>query len=108
MSESRLPKTKKSPNRLKAKKVVEYFHPREHAILAEYLELKNKLPKGARKIDPFEIIPFEDDYDEAENGIICRPNRGGRSDYVALSNAVARIALAPIRSSLPVWGSYQD
>ena len=108
MSESRLPKTKKSSNRLKAKRVVECFHPQEHAILAEYFDMQKKLPKGARKIDPFEIIPFEDDYDEAENGIICRPNRGGRSDYVALSNAVARIALAPIRSSLPVWGSYQD
>ena len=72
------------------------------------MELKKKLPKDARKIDPFEIIPFEDDYDEADNGIICRPGRGDRSEYGALGNAVARIALAPIRSNLPVWGSYVD
>ena len=107
MSESRLPKTNKSSNRLKAKKVVEYFHPREHAILAEYFDVQKKLPKDARKIDPLEIIPFEDDYDEGENGIICRPSYRG-NEYKAIDNAVARIALAPIRSSLPVWGGYQD
>jgi hypothetical protein len=76
MSANRLPEPKKSTDRLEKVKVVEYFHPREHAILAEYLELKKKLPKDARKIDPFEIIPFEDDYDDAKNGIICRPGRG--------------------------------
>jgi hypothetical protein len=108
MSTNRLPKSRKSTDRIKASKVVEYFHSREHAILAEYLELKKKLPKDAHKIDPFEIIPFEDDYDEAKNGIICRPGRGDRSEYGALGNAVARIALAPIRSNLPVWGSYVD
>ena len=107
MSANRLPEVRKSSDRIKAKKVVEYFHPREHAILAEYLELKNKLPKNAREIDPHEIVPIEDDYDEAENGIICRPSYGG-NEYKAIDNAVARIALAPIRSSLPVWGSYQD
>ena len=108
MSTNRLPKSRKSTDRIKASKVVEYFHSREHAILAEYFELKKKLPKDAHKIDPFEIIPFEDDYDEAKNGIICRPGRGDRSEYGALGNAVARIALAPIRSNLPVWGSYVD
>ena len=50
MSESRLPKTKKSSNRLKAKKLVEYFHPREHAILAEYLELEKNYPKVPGKL----------------------------------------------------------
>lgn len=108
MSESRLPKTNKSSNRLKAKKVVEYFHPREHAILAEYFDMQKKLPKDARKIDPLEIIPFEDDYDEGEHGIVCRPGRGDRSQYEAIINAVARISLAPIRSSLPVWGGYSN
>ena len=107
MSANRLPEPKKSTDRLETVKVVEYFHPREHAILAEYLELKKKLPKDARKIDPFEIVPIEDDYDEGKNGIICRPSYRG-NEYKAIDNAVARIALAPIRSSLPVWGSYQD
>ena len=107
MSANRLPEPKKSTDRLETVKVVEYFHPREHAILAEYLELKKKLPKDARKIDPHEIVPIEDDYDEGENGIICRPSYRG-NEYKAIDNAVARIALAPIRSSLPVWGSYQD
>jgi len=108
MSENRLQQNSGATDRIKEKKETEYFHPREHAILAEYLELKNKLPKDARKFDPFETLPFEDEYKESENGIICRPGRGDRSELQALSNAVARIALAPIRSDLPVWGSYED
>jgi len=70
--------------------------------------VQKKLPKDARKIDPLEIIPFEDDYDEAEHGIVCRPGQGDRSQYEAIINAVARISLAPIRSSLPVWGGYSN
>ena len=49
MSANRLPEPKKSTDRLETVKVVEYFHPREHAILAEYLELKKKLPKKMRR-----------------------------------------------------------
>ena len=48
MSANRLPEPKKSIGCLEKVKVVEYFHPREHAILAEYLELKKKLPKNEK------------------------------------------------------------
>ena len=108
MSENRLPEPSEPIRRISEPPVVEYFHPREHAILAEYLEMQNKLPEDCRDIDPFEIVPHEDEYNEAENGIVCRPGRGGRSENETLSNAVARIALAPIRSKLPIWGTVKD
>ena len=103
MSANRLPEPKKPEGRIQAPAQVEYFYPREHAILAEYFEDKKKLPKEARKIDPYEIIPYETEYDESAEGIICREGRGGRDGYEAICNAVARIALAPIRDGLPVW-----
>ena len=44
-----------------------------------------------------------------EQGIVCRPgSRGEDCPSEARVNAVARIALAPIRTSLPVWGTYAD
>ena len=107
MSANRLPEAKKPQTRLETRTVVEYFHPREHAILAEYFELKKKLPKEAKKIDPHEIIPKDTGWDEGEQGIVCRPgSRGEDCPFEAIRNAVARIALAPIRKSLPVWGTY--
>lgn len=106
MSKNRIPEIKHPNERLETRTVVEYFHPREHAILAEYFELKEKLPKEAQEINPFLIVSSDDDYDEAENGITCRTGRGDRGEHSALSNAVARIALAPIRTSLPTWGTY--
>jgi hypothetical protein len=106
MSANRLPEAKKPQTRLETRTVVEYFHPREHAILAEYFELKKKLPKEAKKIDPHEIIPKDTGWDEGEQGIVCRPgSRGEDCPFEAIRNAVARIALAPIRKSLPVWGT---
>ena len=108
MSANRLPEPKKSTDRLEKVKVVEYFHPREHAILAEYFNLKDKLPKDASDIDPHVIVPIEDDYDEGENGIICRPGHGNRSVRESIKNAVARIALAPIRGNLPVYKTNQN
>ena len=108
MSANRLPEPKKPEGRIQAPAQVEYFYPREHAILAEYFEDKKKLPKEARKIDPYEIIPYETEYDESAEGIICREGRGGSDGYQAIRNAVARIALAPIRDGLPVWGTYAD
>ena len=109
MSANRLPKAKKPEGRVEIQTVVEYFHPREHAILAEYFDLKKKLPKEARKIDPHEIIPKDGGWDEGEHGIVCRPgSRGQDCRFEALNNAVARIALAPVRKSLPVWGTYGD
>jgi len=107
MSANRLPEAKKPKGRLETRTVVEYFHPREHAILAEYFEDKKKLPKEARDIDPHEIIPKDDGWDESERGIVCRPgSRGEDCPFEAVRNAVARIALAPVRTSLPVWGTY--
>ena len=109
MRANRLPKAKKPEGRVEIQTVVEYFHPREHAILAEYFDLKKKLPKEARKIDPHEIIPKDGGWDEGEQGIVCRPgSRGQDCRFEALNNAVARIALAPLRKSLPVWGTYGD
>ena len=105
MKTNRLPKPKEPTDHSPRKTVVEYFHPCEHAILAEYFQLKEKLPTGAQDIDPFHTVSSDDDYDEAENGITCRAGRGDRGDDSALSNAVARIALAPIRTSLPTWGT---
>lgn len=107
MCANRLLKEIKTKNSPPSNSVIEYFYPREHAILAEYFDLRNILPKCAEGIDPNEFIPDEDGYTEAENGIICRPSCG-RNDARALSNAVARIALAPIRSDLPVWASCQE
>jgi len=107
MCANRLSKERKTKGHSPSNSVVEYFYPREHSILAEYFDLKNILPKCAEGIDPNEIIPFEHDYDEGENGIICRPSYGS-NDRRAISNAAARIALAPIRSDLPVWGSCQE
>ena len=103
MSTNRLPEPSEPADRLNEGIMVEYFHPREHFILAEYFELQGKIPKELSDIDPFEIVPYEDQYNEAENGIVCRPGRGERSGNQTLSNAVARIALAPIRSKLPIW-----
>ena len=109
MSANRLPEAKKPKGRQETRTLVEYFHPREHAILAEYFELKKKLPKEAREIDPYEIIPKDAVWDEGKQGIVCRPgSRGEDCPSEALGNAVARIALAPIRTSLPVWGTYAD
>jgi len=82
---------------------IENFFPREHAILAEYFDLQEKLPEEARAYDPKEIIEKDSGYDEATEGIGCRKSYGGR-DYRAIDNAVARIALAPIRENLPTWG----
>ena len=61
MNVNRLSKAKKSSGRLQTQTVVEYFHPREHAILAEYFDLKKKLPEEAKGIDPDEIFPEDAD-----------------------------------------------
>ena len=87
---------------------MKYFHPREHAILAQYLTLQDKQPQECIDIDPFEVIPYEDEYNEGEKGVACRPGRGQISANTALANAVARIALAPIRSKLPISGTVKD
>ena len=79
MSANRLPEAKKPKGRLETRTLVESFHPREHAILAEFFELKKKLPKEAGGIDPYEIIPKDADWDEGEQGIVCRP--GSRGEY---------------------------
>ena len=103
MNTSRIPKNEDN-NRLKiSESKIEGFFPREHAILAEYFNLQEKQPQQARAFDPDEIITEENDYDEAKEGIACRKSYGGR-DYRAIDNAVARIALAPIRENLPTWG----
>ena len=104
MSDNRLIERTKNQRRL-AK--VELFHPREHAILAKFFGQEDKLPEDARQIDPEEIFPKEENYDEAEQGIVCRKSYGGH-DFNAIDNAVARIALAPVRTSLPTWGAYSN
>jgi hypothetical protein len=57
--------------RLPAKTVypVEHYHPIEHAVLAEYLDRKERLPAEAAEIDPHEIIPLDADWDVSEKGI---------------------------------------
>ena len=103
MSTSRI-QNNKGNNRLQSNKSkIEGFFPREHAILAEYFDLQEKQPQQARVFDPHEITIEENDYDEAVEGIACRKSYGGR-DYRAIDNAVARIALAPVRKNLPTWG----
>ena len=86
---------------------IENFFPREHAILAEYFDLQEKLPEEARAYHPKEIIEKDSEYDEATEGIGCRKSYGGR-DCNAIENAVARIALAPVRKNLPTWGGYGE
>jgi hypothetical protein len=105
MSANRLEQPAEPKSRIKEASKVDTFHPREHAILAKYLGQEDKLPEEAKTIDPEEIFPEEENYDEAEQGIACQKSHGG-NDYRALKNAVARIALAPIRTSLPTWGGY--
>ena len=103
MSTSRIPKNKDNNRLESSESKIEGFFPREHAILAEYFDLQEKQPQQARAFDPGEIIPEGNDYEEASEGIACRKSYGGR-DYRAIDNAVARIALAPIRENLPTWG----
>ena len=86
---------------------IENFFPREHAILAEYFDLQEKLPEEARAYHPKEIIEKDSEYDEATEGIGCRKSYGGR-DCNAIENAVARISLAPVRENLPTWGGYGE
>jgi hypothetical protein len=103
MSTSRI-QNNKGNNRLQSNKSkIEGFFPREHAILAEYFDLQEKQPQQARAFDPHEITSEENNYEEAVEGIACRKSYGGR-DYRAIDNAVARIALAPVRKNLPTWG----
>ena len=104
MSDNRLIEKTKAQTRLA---MVDTFHLREHAILAKFFGQEDKLPKDARAIDPEEVFPEDENYNEAEQGIACQKSHGG-NDYRALKNAVARIALAPIRTSLPTWGSYSN
>ena len=108
MSKNRIPEPNQPEHRLEDIPVVETFHLREHAILAEYLGQKKKIPKEAKTFDPYEIIPFEEDHNDAEKGIVCRPGLDGEDPDKALRNAVARIALAPVRLSLPRWASVAD
>ena len=108
MSKNRIPKPNQPEHRLEDIPVVETFHLREHAILAEYLGQKKKIPKEAKAFDPYEIIPFEEDHNDAEKGIVCRPGLDGEDPDKALRNAVARIALAPVRLSLPRWASVAE
>jgi hypothetical protein len=103
MSTSRIPKNKDNNRLESSESKIEGFFPREHAILAEYFDLQEKQPQQARAFDPHEITSEENNYDEAVEGIACRKSYGGR-DYRAIDNAVARIALAPVRKNLPTWG----
>ncbi len=107
MSKSRIQKNidKNAAGNLASR--IENFFPREHAILAEYFDLQEKLPEEARAYHPKEIIEKDSEYDEATEGIGCRKSYGGR-DCNAIENAVARIALAPVRENLPTWGGYGE
>jgi hypothetical protein len=105
MSANRIEQPAEPKSRIKEATKVDTFYPREHAILAKFFGQEDKLPENAKHIDPEEIFPEEENYDEAEQGIACQKSHRG-NDYRALKNAVARIALAPIRTSLPTWGGY--
>ena len=88
--------------------LVEHFFPREHAILAEYFGQVEKLPEEAKLFDPYEIFSNDSTFDEEANGIICRSSTETDDLQKALANAVARIALSPIRSKLPKWASVSN
>ena len=88
--------------------LVEHFFPREHAILAEYFGQVEKLPEEAKLFDPYEIFSNDRTFDEEANGIICRSSTETDDLQKALANAVARIALSPIRSKLPKWASVSN
>ena len=88
--------------------LVEHFFPREHAILAEYFGQVKKLPEEAKLFDPYEIFSNDSTFDEEANGIICRSSTETDDLQKALANAVARIALSPIRSKLPKWASVSN
>ena len=74
MSTNRIPESKQFNNEVK-KLFLWLFIP-EHAILAQYLRLQDKQPRECIDIDPFEVIPYEDEYNEGEKGVACRPGRG--------------------------------
>jgi len=105
MSANRIEQPAEPKSRVKEATKVDTFYPREHAILAKFFGQEDKLPGNAKHIDPEEIFPEGENYDEAEQGIACQKSHRG-NDYRALKNAVARIALAPIRTSLPTWGGF--
>ena len=88
--------------------LVEHFFPREHAILAEYFGQVEKLPEEAKLFDPYEIFSNDSTFNEEANGIICRSSTETDDLQKALANAVARIALSPIRSKLPKWASVRN
>ena len=77
------------------------FHPVEHAILADYLNVKP--PKCARGLDPYaeEELQLDDD----DSGIVrLRPDLWGDVSNFAVHNAVARLVLNSIQYRLPQWG----
>jgi len=66
------------------------------------------LPEEAKLFDPYEIFSNDSTFDEEANGIICRSSTETDDLQKALANAVARIALSPIRSKLPKWASVSN
>ena len=85
--------------------MVDTFQPREHAILAKFFGQEDKLPEDARQIDPEEIIPEDETYDEATQGIVCRKSYGDH-DSNAIDNAGGPDCSGTGAYSLPTWGGF--
>lgn len=82
------------------------FHPIEHAILADYLQVAR--PACAQDINLEDEVEREWD-DETHDGIIrIRPGLGGSLKYYALENAIARLALNGIEQRLPQWAVFYE
>ncbi len=77
------------------------FHPAEHAILADYLDVSP--PDSVKNIDIFDDKELQTQNDDSGTVRLRRDLWGNVSDF-AVHNAVARLVLNSIQSRLPQWG----
>lgn len=83
------------------------FHPVEHAILADYLQVAR--PACAQDINLDNEVEREWDEGTHDGIIRIRPGLGGSLKYYALESAVARLVLNGIEKRLPQWAAvYED
>lgn len=82
------------------------FHPIEHAILADYLQVAR--PTCALDINLENEVEREWDEETGDGIIRIRPGLGGSLKYYALESAVARLALNGIEQRLPQWAVFYE
>ena len=78
------------------------FTPTEHAILADFLNVA--APVNTPAIDEL-LYDHREDSPEGEGVGLLPDSDGEEGHWLAVSNAVARLALSGIQSRLPQWGA---